>query len=138
MSVDQTSYTLSTEASLPFEEAVERVRGLLQEAGYGVLSEIDVAAKLEEKLGIEREPYRILGACNPPLARQGLDAEPELGALLPCNVVVYEREGRVHVAAVEPQAMLSVVGNEELDRIAGEVREDLARVVEQVGEAERS
>jgi len=138
MSVDKTSYTVSTEVSLPFEEAVERVRGLLQEAGYGVLSEIDVAAKLEEKLGIEREPYRILGACNPPLARQGLDAEPELGALLPCNVVVYEREGLVHVAAVEPQAMLSVVGNEELDRIAGEVREDLARVVEQVGEAERS
>lgn len=131
------SNKVSAETSLSFEEAVEETRGLLQEAGYGVLSEIDVAAKLEEKLGIEREPYKILGACNPPLAREGLDAEPELGALLPCNVIVYELDGRVHVAAVEPQAMLSVVGNEELDRIAGQVREDLGRVVEQVGEEPR-
>lgn len=129
MGSGMTNYTISAETSLSFEEAVEKVRGLLQEAGYGVLSEIDVRAKLEEKLGVEREPYVILGACNPPLAQRGLDAEPELGALLPCNVIVYEREGRVHVAAVEPQAMLSVVGNEELDLIAGRVREDLARVV---------
>lgn len=134
MAVEQTSYTVSTETSLSFEEAVEKTRELLQGAGYGVLSEIDVAAKLEEKLGIEREPYKILGACNPPLARQGLDAEPELGALLPCNVIVYELDGRVHVAAIEPRTMLSVVGNEDLDRIAGQVREDLSRVVEQVGE----
>lgn len=112
---------------------MEGARELLQEAGYGVLSEIDVKAKLEEKLGIGREPYVILGACNPPLAQEGLDAEPELGALLPCNVIVYEREGRTHVAAIEPRIMLSVVGNGELDRIAGQVREDLARVVEQVG-----
>lgn len=73
----------------------------------------------------------ILGACNPPLANGGLDAEPDLGALLPCNVV-YEREGTTHVAAVEPQTMLSVVGNEELDRIAGQVREDLTRVVDEL------
>lgn len=129
----KTGYTISTETSLSFEEAVERSRELLREAGYGVLCEIDVKAKLEERLGVEREPYTILGACNPPLAREGLDAEPELGALLPCNVVVYERAGRVHVAAVEPRVMLSVVGNEELDRIAGQVREDLGRVVERVG-----
>lgn len=134
MAVEQTSYTVSTETSLSFEEAVEKTRELLQGAGYGVLSEIDVAAKLEEKLGIEREPYKILGACNPPLARHGLDAEPELGALLPCNVIVYELDGRVHVAAIEPSTMLSVVGNEDLDRIAGQVREDLSRVVEGVGE----
>jgi uncharacterized protein (DUF302 family) len=133
MTTGQTSYTVSKETSLPFDEAVEEARGLLQEAGYGILSEIDVKAKLEEKLGVEREPYVILGACNPPLAREGIDAEPELGALLPCNVIVYEREGRTHVAAIEPQTMLSVVGNEELDRIAGQVREDLAHVVEQVG-----
>jgi len=132
MATGQGSYTISRETDLPFDEAVEKVRGLLQEAGYGVLCEIDVKAKLEEKLGIEREPYAILGACNPPLADEGLDAEPELGALLPCNVIVYQREGRVRVAAVEPQAMLSVVGNEELDRIAGQVREDLTRVIERV------
>lgn len=137
MNAEVTNYTISTETPLSFEEATDRARELLGEAGYGVLSEIDVKAKLEEKLVVEREPYVILGACNPPLAWEGLDAEPELGALLPCNVVVYERGGRVRVAAVEPRAMLSVVGNEELDRIAGQVREDLARVVEQVGKAAR-
>ncbi|QIN84434.1 DUF302 domain-containing protein [Rubrobacter tropicus] len=124
------SYTLSSETRLPFGEAVELTRTLLQEAGYGILCEIDVQAKLEEKLGIEREPYVILGACNPPLARQGLDAEPDLGALLPCNVVVYEREGRTHVSAVEPERMLSIVGNEALKPIAKQVRTDLSNVVE--------
>jgi uncharacterized protein (DUF302 family) len=125
-------YVISGETRLPFEEAVERARTLLQEAGYGVLSEIDVRAKLQEKLGIEREPYLILGACNPPLANQGLNAEPDLGALLPCNVVVYEQEGRTHVAAVEPETMLSTVGNKALDPIAKQVREDLSRVVEEL------
>ncbi|CAA9440410.1 MAG: hypothetical protein AVDCRST_MAG01-01-3597, partial [uncultured Rubrobacteraceae bacterium] len=90
-------YVIARDTELSFGEAVEKARRLLQEAGYGILSEIDVQAKLEEKLDIEREPYVILGACNPPLARQGLDAEPDLGALLPCNVVVYEREGRTRV-----------------------------------------
>ncbi len=132
MTTGQTSYTISRQTDLSFDEAVEKARISLQEAGYGILSEIDVKAKLEEKLGIDREPYLILGACNPPLANEGLNAEPELGALLPCNVIVYERDGRSHIAAVEPQAMLSVVGNDELDRIAGQVREDLTRVVEEV------
>ena len=130
MATGQPRYTISRETSLPFAGAVERTRELLGEAGYGVLSEIDLRTRLKEKLGVEREPYVILGACNPPLAAEGLDLEPELGALLPCNVIVYEKEGRVRVAAVEP--MLSVIGNEELDRIAGRVREDLVRVVEGV------
>lgn len=132
MATEQTSYTISKETALPFAEAVERARELLQQAGYGVLSEIDVQAKLKEKLDIEREPYMILGACNPPLANEGLDAEPQLGALLPCNVVVYEREGRTCVAAVEPERMLSIVGSEELRPIARRVREDLSRVVEEL------
>jgi uncharacterized protein (DUF302 family) len=130
--MESTNYVIARDTDLPLDEAVEKTRGLLQEAGYGILSEIDVKAKLEEKLGIEREPYVILGACNPPLARRGLDAEPDLGALLPCNVVVYEREGRTRVAAVEPATMLSVVGNEELGPIAEQVRGDLTRVVEGV------
>jgi uncharacterized protein (DUF302 family) len=130
--METTNYVIARETSLPFGQAVEKARVLLQEAGYGILSEIDVKAKLEEKLGIEREPYVILGACNPPLARQGLEAEPDLGALLPCNVVVYEREGRTRVAAVEPGRMLSVVGNEELGPIAERVREDLTRVVDEI------
>ncbi len=81
---------------------------------------------------MERGPYTILGACNPPLANQGLDAEPELGTLLPCNVIVYEGKGQIHVAAVEPETMLSVVGNDELTPIARQVRDDLERVVEGV------
>ena len=132
MRTDRKHYVISAETDLPFAEAVNRTRDLLQEAGYGVLCEIDVKAKLEEKLGVEREPYVILGACNPPLASEGLDAEPELGALLPCNVVVYEREGHTRVAAVEPERMLAIVGNEELDPLAQRVREDLGRVVEEI------
>lgn len=81
---------------------------------------------------MEREPYTILGACNPPLAGQGLDAEPDLGVLLPCNVVVYERDGATHVSAVEPATMLGVVGNASLDPIAERVRRDLTEVVEAV------
>jgi uncharacterized protein (DUF302 family) len=132
MRTDRKHYVISAGTDLPFAEAVNRVRDLLQEAGYGVLCEIDVKAKLEEKLGVERDPYVILGACNPPLASEGLDAEAELGALLPCNVVVYEREGHTRVAAVEPEQMLAIVGNEELDPIAQRVREDLGRVVEEI------
>lgn len=130
----QTNYTISREMNLSFDEAVEKARTLLQEAGYGVLSEIDVQAKLQEKLDIEREPYLILGACSPPLANQGLDVEPEFGTLLPCNVVVHEQEGRTHVAAVEPETMFSVVDNEELGPIAEQVRKDLTHVVEELAE----
>ncbi|HET7271151.1 MAG TPA: DUF302 domain-containing protein [Rubrobacter sp.] len=129
------NYAISAGTDLPFAEAVNRTRDLLQEAGYGVLCEIDVKAKLEEKLGVEREPYVILGACNPPLASQGLDTEPNLGVLLPCNVVVYEREGHTRVAAVEPERMLSIVGNEKLESIAKRVREDLGRVVEEIAKS---
>jgi uncharacterized protein (DUF302 family) len=132
MQTDHKDYLISAETDLSFDEAVNRTRDLLQEAGYGVLCEIDVKAKLEEKLGVEREPYMILGACNPPLASEGLEAEPNLGVLLPCNVVIYEREGCTRVAAVEPERMLSIVGNEELGPIATRVREDLGRVVEEI------
>jgi uncharacterized protein (DUF302 family) len=132
MQTGHKDYAIVRETDLPFTEAINRTRDLLQAAGYGELCEIDVKAKLEEKLGVEREPYMILGACNPPLASEGLDAEPELGVLLPCNVVIYEREGRTRVAAVEPERMLSIVGNEELESIAIRVREDLGHVVEEI------
>lgn len=133
--MENRSYAISGETALSHDEAVEKARELLQEAGYGVLSEIDIQAKLREKLGVERGPYTILGACNPPLANKGLEAEPELGTLLPCNVVVYEQAGRTHVAAVEPETMLSIVGNAELTPIARQVRSDLERVVKGVAEA---
>jgi uncharacterized protein (DUF302 family) len=132
MQIGHKDYANSAETDLSFVEAVNRVRDLLQRAGYGVLCEIDVKAKLEERLGVEREPYVILGACNPALASEGLDNEPNLGVLLPCNVVVYEREGRTRVTAVEPERMLSIVGNEKLDPIASRVREDLGHVVAEI------
>ena len=88
-----TSYTLSTTTSQPFEAAVQHVRDELKAEGFGILSEIDVQATLREKLGVDEEPYLILGACNPPLAHQALSAEPDLGTLLPCNVVIYQRDG---------------------------------------------
>jgi len=120
---------MSDRTALPFDEAVERVRQELQAEGFGVLCEIDVQATLKAKLGVDREPYMILGACNPPLAHEALEAEPELGALLPCNVIVYQRDGETHISAVDAERMLSIVGNERLALIAADVRRRLADVV---------
>jgi uncharacterized protein (DUF302 family) len=131
-----TSYTLSATTPAPFAEAVEHVREELKHEGFGVLCEIDVQATLREKLGAEIGPYLILGACNPPLAHQSLTAEPELGVLLPCNVVVYERDGATHIAAIDAERMLSIVGNDELQPIAEQVREKLAAVVERAASTE--
>jgi uncharacterized protein (DUF302 family) len=127
-----TRYTLSAITPLPFSDAVERVRSELRSAGFGVLCEIDVQATMREKLGVEREPYVILGACNPPLAHQALEAEPELGVLLPCNVVVYRRADETHIAAIDPERMLSIVDNDELGPLAAEIRNRLHAVVERV------
>ena len=132
MRVLATGYTLSATTELPFAEAVERVREELKVDGFGVLCEIDVQATMKEKLGIDGEPYTILGACNPPLAHRALQAEPELGVLLPCNVVVYVRDGQTHVSAVDAERMLSIVGNDELAPVAADVRARLAAVVERV------
>ena len=125
-----TSYTLTAATTVSFAEAVERVRTELKQEGFGVLCEIDVQATLREKLGVEQEPYTILGACNPPLAHQALSAEPQLGTLLPCNVVVYERDGVTVISAIDADRMLSIVGNDELAPIAAQVRDKLAAVVE--------
>jgi uncharacterized protein (DUF302 family) len=130
MHVLATGYTLSATTPLPFDQAVERVRDELKAEGFGVLCEIDVQATLKEKLGVDDGPYLILGACNPPLAHQALQAEPELGVLLPCNVVVYERGGGTHISAVDAERMLSIVGNDAIAPVAAEVRRRLAAVVE--------
>jgi len=122
-------YTLTAATDTPFAQAVERVIAELKAQGFGVLSEIDVQGTLREKLGAEMEPYLILGACNPPLAHRALSAEPELGTLLPCYVVVYVRDGITHISAVDAERMLSIVGNGELQEIASQVRERLATVV---------
>ena len=128
----ETNYTLTTTTELPFEEAVERVRAELKAEGFGVPAEINVQALLREKIGADREPYLILSACIPQLAHQALDAEPDLGALLPCNVAVYQADGRTHISAIDPERMLSIVGNGELRPVATQVRERLIAVVTRV------
>lgn len=129
------SYTLTSTTDLPFLEAVERVRAELKEEGFGVLCEIDVQATLTEKLRVEGDPYVILGACNPPLAHQALETEPELGVMLPCNIVVYRRDDTTHVAAIDAERMLSIVGNDELAPVAAQVRDKLATVVARAASA---
>jgi uncharacterized protein (DUF302 family) len=123
-------YTLSKTTAAPFGVTVDRVRSELAAEGFGVLCEIDVQANLGARLGVEIEPYLILGACNPTLAHRALEAEPDLGVLLPCNVVVYERDGRTGIAAIDPERMISIVDNGELAAVAAEVRARLANVVD--------
>jgi uncharacterized protein (DUF302 family) len=125
-----TGYTLNRTTLLAFDQAVERVRAELKAEGFGVLCEIDVQATLREKLGVEGKPYLILGACNPPLAHRALQAEPELGVLLPCNVIVYERDGETRISAIDPERMLSIVGNDQVAPVAAEVKARLSAVVE--------
>lgn len=125
----ETAYTLTARTDLPFAAALDRVREELERDGFGVLCEIDVQATMKAKLDVEREPYVILGACNAALAHRALTAEPELGTLLPCNVVVYRQDGETHISAVDPERMLSIVGNDDLLPIAAEVRDRLAGVV---------
>jgi uncharacterized protein (DUF302 family) len=126
------TYTLHGTTTLPFADAVARVREALREEGFGVLTEIDVQATLREKLGAEMEPYLILGACNPTFAHRALQVESELGALLPCNVVVYVQDGATHVSAVDPVAMLGIVGNAELEPVGRQIRERVERAVDAV------
>ena len=122
--------------SLGFDEAIDKVTAILQTEGFGVLSDIDVAAKLKEKLGEDMPPYRILGACNPPLAHQAVEAVPDIGLLLPCNVLVYEHggetwvSGTVHVSFMDPEAVLSLVDNPGVAPLAKEVKTRLERVME--------
>jgi uncharacterized protein (DUF302 family) len=117
---------------LPFEDAVARMEAGLKNEGFGVLCKIDIQAKLKEKLGVEFPRYVILGACNPPLAYQALQEEINLGLLLPCNAVVYERNGQVHVGVVDAEKMLSVVGNPGMEQMARDVNKKLRSVVNNI------
>ncbi|HET9463983.1 MAG TPA: DUF302 domain-containing protein [Gemmatimonadales bacterium] len=130
-----TRYDISTTVNLPFDQALARTREALAREGFGVLTEIDVAATLRKKLDVEFRPYIILGGCNPSLAHRALQAELQIGLLLPCNVVVYAADdpARTVVAALDPVEALSLSGNEAIQPIAEDVRGRLQRVVESVG-----
>ncbi len=124
------SYYLSRIVTGDFDAVVVRVVDALKKEGFGVLTDIDVAATMKTKLGEEFRPYRILGACNPRMAHQALSIEDKIGVMLPCNVIVQKTGAGVEVAAVDPIASLGRVGNPALDEAAQAVRASLARVVE--------
>lgn len=123
-------YGMSVHTSLSLEEAETRIRAALADQGFGILTEIDVAGTLEAKLGIERRPYKILGACNPPLANRALEADESIGLLLPCNVVVYEDEDGTVVSAIEPLMMADLSPG--VQDIADEAHAALERALEAI------
>lgn len=129
----KTEYGFGTTLQIPYEEAIPRVKEALKAEGFGVLTEIDVRRTLREKLGAEMESYIILGACNPQLAHRALEQELEIGLLLPCNVVVRAQGTGSRVEVADPQAMLGIVGNEQLNAIAEEAKQRLQRAVASLG-----
>lgn len=124
------SYGISKEIEISYEDAVEKTRGLLAAEGFGILTEIDVKETLKKKLDQDFRKYIILGACNPPYAYKALTAETDIGLLLPCNVIVYENDkGRTTVSAIDPTVAMGMVENETLAELAGEIREKLVKVI---------
>lgn len=126
------SYGFTRKLEVPFAEAVGQTTEALKKEGFGVLTEIDMKAKLKEKLGVDFQNYVILGACNPSLAYQALQEELDLGLLLPCNIIVYEQEGGSVVAAIDAKKMMSVVENPKLETISETVNEKLRRAIESI------
>lgn len=127
------NYSFGGETELGFDEAVNKVTESMKEQGFGILTEIDAKKVLKEKLGLDRKPYKILGACNPQFAHKAIDMEPEIGTLLPCNVLVYEKDdGTVVVSAMNPESALKLVGNPSIEDIARQVRTRIVKALEEL------
>lgn len=127
-------YSFATKIQGDLETIEQQVVAALKEEGFGVLTEINVQGVMKQKLGLDKRPYKILGACNPSFANQALEAEPDIGLLLPCNVVVREEEdGSITVAFMDPEAVLNLVGKDDIAATAAEVKSRLLRVREAIG-----
>lgn len=125
------SYAFSKKVDLTYDEAIEKVTEELKKEGFGILTEIDVQATLKKKLDVDFKPYKILGACNPPFAYKSLQAEEQIGLMLPCNVIVYINDNdETIVAAVDPAASMQAVQNESLGEIAGIIQNKLKGVID--------
>ena len=134
MIASTSGYGVGATVALEYPAAVDRVKAALGEEGFGILCEIDVAATMKKKLDVELRPYVILGACNPPLAHRALTAEPDIGLLLPCNVIVYAADapGQSVVAAIDPVAALQISDNANLRELAEDAKARLSRALEAV------
>jgi len=127
------NYGFTTELETSYEQAVKQVTDKLEEAGYGVLTTIDVKEKFKQKLGIDFKKYVILGACNPANAHKAIEAEENIGLMLPCNVIVYEKGDRVVVSAIKPVVAMQMVDNPRLEEIAQDVETQLKQVIDSIG-----
>lgn len=127
------TYTIDRKIEgVSFEDAVERTRQALADQGFGVLTEIDAKATMKKKLDVEMEPYLILGACNPRMAHKAIGMEPRVGAMLPCNVILRQVGSAVEVSAINPVASMMAIENDELKRLAGQVRDLLSSAIERI------
>ena len=124
------SYYFSKTLDITFDEAIEELTNALKAEGFGILTEIDVQATLKKKLDVDFRPYKILGACNPPFAHEALQAEDKIGTMLPCNIILQERENGIEVAAIDPIASMSAVNNEKVTEVAGKIQSKLKSVIE--------
>ncbi len=128
-----TNYSIATYSLRSFEETIQVVKSALKEEGFGVLTEIDVQAKMKDKLGKEMRPYLILGVCHPPSAYQAIELEEEVGLFLPCNLLIFEdAKGAVCVSAIRPSLTVGAIGNSNLEQLAIEVEAKLARVISKI------